>query len=70
MKPQLEPDREPKTSDPMSIERKARILNGMIVLIACLLTVLDNRFLLAGSAHGSESDFFRASLIIVASLSS
>ncbi len=29
----------------MSIERKARILNGMIVLIASLLTLLDERFI-------------------------
>ena len=30
----------------MSIERKARILNGMIVVIACLLTVtIDERFI-------------------------
>ena len=30
----------------MSIERKARILNGLIIVVACLLTVLiDDRFI-------------------------
>jgi hypothetical protein len=32
------------TPEPMSVERKARISNGLIVVVACALTIWDHRF--------------------------